>query len=113
MLHVGNYANNRDPATLLIPRPPYAFANGVFVREMLLYQRFVNDADERSGFVIVRREFSPGTQRDLHDFEIIAFNAARFDFWLFARWQLPLFTREVVIERIATQRQLADQSRLH
>jgi hypothetical protein len=80
MFHVADNADNRDPRDLAIAGPTHSFAQRVFVLKVLAHKCFIRDANERSLFIeILWPKIAPLLQRNLHNFEVVADDASRFE----------------------------------
>src|ERR1051326_504349 len=100
MLHVANNADDRDPLDLRIARPANSFAEWFFILKILAHEGIVRDPD--TGRAIVKAlwtKIPTAPQRDLHDFEIVADDAASFQtrFVAGCDWRTTI-DQKVVIE---------------
>src|SRR4029079_2609560 len=100
MFYVSNDADNRDPMDHGIARPTYSFAHRVLVLKILAHKRFIRDANERRMLIeILWSKIASLLQRNLHDFEVVADDAATFQtrFVTGRDWR-PVLDAKLVIE---------------
>src|ERR1044072_1260852 len=82
MFYVSDDADDRNPSDRMVARPTHSFVQRVFVLKVLPHKRFIRDADERGSFIeILRTKIASLPQRNLHDFEVVADDAATFQTW--------------------------------
>src|SRR5262245_6392992 len=115
MLYVSNHPNDSDPMDLRVTRPANSLAERIFILKPLAHQRIVCDADEWCSLIEVRwTKIASLPQRDLHDLEVVAQHAARFQarFVTGRDWR-PVLDEKIVIERVAAEWQLADHRGLY
>src|SRR5262249_14233758 len=115
VFHVANNADDRDPLDLRISRPANSFPEWVLILKILAHHLLVRDADEWCVVVkVLRAKISTASQRNLHDFEVVAEHAARFQTRFVAGrdWRAT-FDQKVVVERIAAEWKLTDHRGLH
>src|ERR1043166_1266453 len=115
MFYVANNADDRDPVDLGIARPTDSFPKWFLVLKILAHERIVRDADEwRFVVKVCWSKVTTAPQRNLHDFEVVAEDAARFQTRFVARRdRRPAFDQKIVIERVAAERKFADHRGLH
>src|ERR1043166_5356837 len=110
MFYVANNADDRDPVDLGIARPTDSFPKWFLVLKILAHERIVRDADEwRFVVKVCWSKVTTAPQRNLHDFEVVAEDAARFQTRFVARRdRRPAFDQKIVIERGAAARKFGD-----
>src|SRR6185295_5026799 len=114
MFYVADNADNRNPVDRMVARPTHSFANRVFVLKVLPHERFIRDANERRSFIeILRTKIASLLQRNLHDFEVVADDAATLQTWFVTggNWR-PVLYQKLVIERLSTEWNLTDHRSL-
>src|SRR5262245_53158919 len=99
MLHVADNTNDLDPFDLRVTCPTNAFAEWIFILEILLDERVVRDADARRMVVeVLWSKITSLLQRDLHDLEVVTKHAASFQARFVAGInRRPVFDYEIVI----------------
>jgi hypothetical protein len=83
--------------------------------KVLAHQRVVCDADEWRSFIeVLWTKVASLPQRNLHDLEVVAQHAARFQTrFVTGRDSGPVFDQKIVIERVAAEWKLTDHRGLH
>src|ERR1043165_7850144 len=95
---------------LTIARPAYSFAERIFVLKILAHERVVRDADKRRMIIeVCWTKVTPAPQRNLHHFEVVTEDAARFQTRFVAGCdRRAAFDQKIVIEPVAAVGKVPD-----
>ena len=115
MFYVPDNADDGYPVDLRISRPTNAFAERIFIHEILPHHGVVCDANQRCFFnEILRPKITTQSHWNLHGVKVIAHHTASFQAGFIAgRKRGPAVDHKIVVERIAAQRQFTDERGLH
>src|ERR1700733_6389756 len=108
MLYVADYTDNRFPVHGGFGCPSDARADRVLAREKFPGESFVDDHNNRSVRAILAGKFASAKKRNTHERKVIAEYRPSLNFWCIGWIHRPPLDDEIVAERIAAHRQLAD-----